>query len=150
MPLPILWKLKLKPLKKAMLTIVFIMGYSVVFVTIGRLATIFVLGKSLDTDTFWAFTIMANWYLCEMFVAHISISLPAIFHLVIRVTKHGFSSLFTDREFSNSLPRYGTSITKSRSYDRAGFARLAPEQTWPRTKVILRLDELANENKSLP
>lgn len=62
-----------------------------------------------------------------MLVAQVSISLPAIFHLVNRVTRHGFGSLFTDREYARVLPKYTSSSAKSHSHDPEGFVRLTTD-----------------------
>lgn len=104
---------------------------SVIFVTIGRLIFIVRLGASLNTDLSWSFAILIYWYMCEMLVASTCISLPTIFHFVLRGVRHGFRSLFTDREYSQDLPQWTDSDSRTlrnHSHNPSdGFVRLPPK-----------------------
>ncbi|KAI1097137.1 hypothetical protein F4804DRAFT_328510 [Jackrogersella minutella] len=50
MPLPMLWKLRMRTIQKMQVSAVFMCGYLVVVVSIGRLVTIIEAGNELDSD----------------------------------------------------------------------------------------------------
>jgi hypothetical protein len=63
MPLPIIWKLHLSPNRKALLLATFILGYSVIFLSVGRLVAITIVKTGLDNDS-----------TCEYCVVHSAVS----------------------------------------------------------------------------
>jgi hypothetical protein len=50
MPLPIIWKLHLSPNRKALLLATFVLGYGVIFLSVGRLVTITIIKTGLEND----------------------------------------------------------------------------------------------------
>ena len=115
--------------------------HSVIIFTVGRLVSVARAGKALDEDitcksscsilaksilyeqltVSGAFITPIYWFICEISVASIGISLPSIFRLVKRATCHGPAALLNDKE-------YPTDTSRSRETEKAvgggGFVRL--------------------------
>ncbi|KAI9724600.1 MAG: hypothetical protein M1828_003623 [Chrysothrix sp. TS-e1954] len=132
LPLPMLWRLQMKFAKKLLIAGVFVCGYCVVFMSVGRLVAIAQVANSLNADFTWNVTPIIQWTMVEPAIAVVSICLPAIFHLVKRTSDHGSLSLFTTRDVSkkasilpsSQISRMGRSTTKGGETDSEGFVRL--------------------------
>ncbi len=81
-----------------------------------------------------------HWAIAEGPISIVSMCLPHITHLAQRARQHGFSSLFTRREYAPS----STSNVGARSalaQDKEGFQRIGKGGTTPFTKDRLVLDQ---------
>ncbi|KAF3061499.1 hypothetical protein GL218_03013 [Daldinia childiae] len=95
MPMPMLWKLHMKTIRKIQILGVFICGYLVVVVSIGRLVTIIQAGDEVEKDPTYKISTPILWLGSEIAISIISVSLPSIFFLGQRVYRHGASSLLS-------------------------------------------------------
>ncbi|OJJ99926.1 hypothetical protein ASPACDRAFT_43563 [Aspergillus aculeatus ATCC 16872] len=77
-PLPLLWSLHMTRAKKAMLIGLFICGYSVVVVSVGRLITLLKAGSALEADLTWTTIEYICWVQCEGPISLMSVCLPNI------------------------------------------------------------------------
>ncbi|MCJ1225694.1 hypothetical protein MMC12_002343 [Toensbergia leucococca] len=93
MPMPILWRLQMNTSRKVWIMGVFLCGYCVIVVSIGRLVTLAKAGSSLESDLTWSTIPYIEWVQCEGPVSVISVCLPNIFTLGKRVYDHGFRSV---------------------------------------------------------
>lgn len=105
LPVPRLWRLQTDMRKKVRLLAIFVVAYCVVIFTIGRLISIAKAGKALDDDLTWAFVTTLYWFVCEISVASICISLPMIFQLAKRAAHHGPGALLNSRDYPTSSSR---------------------------------------------
>lgn len=115
MPLPIIWKLHLSMQRKVMLLGTFVLGYSVIFLSVGRLITVAKIERGLESDLtckycLWLekkrerlmnaigyFVDVLIWLHVEMSVASICISLPSCFSMVRRAREGGVGALISSR-----------------------------------------------------
>ncbi|OAG24768.1 hypothetical protein CC77DRAFT_1005711 [Alternaria alternata] len=97
MPLPIIWKLQLSMQRKVMLLGTFVLGYSVIFLSVGRLITVAKIERGLESDLTWYFVDVLIWLHVEMSVASICISLPSCFSMVRRAREGGVGALISSR-----------------------------------------------------
>ncbi|KAA8643796.1 uncharacterized protein ATNIH1004_010570 [Aspergillus tanneri] len=79
LPLPLLWRLKMKLVRKLLIIGVFLCGYMVVVVSIGRLVSIVKVGPNLEKDFTWEFVEPVQWLLSEIAISVFSVCLPSIF-----------------------------------------------------------------------
>ncbi|KGO70655.1 hypothetical protein PITC_055460 [Penicillium italicum] len=84
-PLPLLWTLQMTKAKKVMLTGLFICGYSVVILSIGRLVTLLKAGSTLEEDLTWTTIEYIYWVQCEGPISLMSVCLPNIMELARRL-----------------------------------------------------------------
>ncbi|KAJ5100497.1 hypothetical protein N7456_006549 [Penicillium angulare] len=110
-PLPLLWALQMTRMKKAMLTGIFICGYSVVIVSLGRLITLLKAGSGLEADLTWTTIEYICWVQCEGPISLMSVCLPNIMELGRRLRsvtngsrKSAISSLVSRRTASSYTP----------------------------------------------
>lgn len=94
LPMPVLWCLKLKASRKIVITLLFICGYCVVVVSIGRVASVKNFTNDLE-DTDYTIVPIVYWLTTEMSITVLSISLPSILILLKRLSEHGPMSLFS-------------------------------------------------------
>ncbi|KAJ5215985.1 uncharacterized protein N7498_002392 [Penicillium cinerascens] len=80
-PLPLLWSLHMTKAKKVMLTGLFICGYSVVILSLGRLITLLKAGSDLEADLTWTTIEYIRWVQCEGPISLMSVCLPNIVEL---------------------------------------------------------------------
>ncbi|KAI9667129.1 MAG: hypothetical protein M1831_001306 [Alyxoria varia] len=113
MPIPTLWKLHMKPLKRVLMVLVFLLGYTVPVLSLGRFATTMKTNEILNDDPNWGFGLQGPWSILEVSISFIGITIPGIFFLVKRGLRHGFLALFDDREYKYDYD-YGTDSDKSR------------------------------------
>jgi hypothetical protein len=97
LPLPLIWKLRLKKSRKILVSGVFVCGYSIIVISLGRLITITGDEEKFAKDLTWEAVPSLYWLTAEAPVSIISICLPSIFFLVRRFVKDGPASLFTSR-----------------------------------------------------
>ncbi|KAJ5356107.1 hypothetical protein N7517_010716 [Penicillium concentricum] len=84
-PLPLLWSLHMTKAKKIMLTGLFICGYSVVILSVGRLITLLKAGSALEADLTWSTIEYICWVQCEGPISLMSVCLPNIMELARRL-----------------------------------------------------------------
>ncbi|ETS75365.1 hypothetical protein PFICI_12309 [Pestalotiopsis fici W106-1] len=94
MPLPVLWKLRITTLRRIQICAVFVLGYLVVVVSIGRLVTILEAGDQIDLDPTYKLVLPLLWLGSEIAIAIVCVSLPSILFLGQRAHRNGFRSLF--------------------------------------------------------
>ncbi|KAI0002771.1 hypothetical protein F4779DRAFT_630906 [Xylariaceae sp. FL0662B] len=81
LPLPKIWRLQTSRARKIGITIIFLFGYGVVVVSLGRLVTVLTSGNALDTDLTYAGVPAIYWVTAEPPVTLLSICLPALLPL---------------------------------------------------------------------
>ncbi|KAF6239402.1 hypothetical protein HO173_002664 [Letharia columbiana] len=96
-PLPILWKLQLPPLRKYLLLGVFVCGYCVIVISIGRLVADIKAGPALVEDFTYNVVPITYWLSLEAPVSIVSICLPSIFSFIKRGIQGGPYSLLTSK-----------------------------------------------------
>ncbi|KAI9690815.1 MAG: hypothetical protein M1822_008434 [Bathelium mastoideum] len=117
LPLPMLWQLQMKLSNKILLIGVFICGYLVVVVAIGRIISTTKAGTAVETDPTWNFVGPFKWFGAEIAASVISVSLPSIFFLVRRTAREGFQSLYNPHHTRSKLGDSGQRDTE------AGYTR---------------------------
>ncbi|KAK6208474.1 putative secondary metabolism biosynthetic enzyme [Pestalotiopsis sp. IQ-011] len=81
LPLPLLWGLRASPARRFLVGVVFLCGYSVIVVSIGRLVTLASAGTHLLDDLTWTTVTYLEWVQCEGPISLISVCLPSIIYL---------------------------------------------------------------------
>ncbi|KAH7371737.1 hypothetical protein BKA66DRAFT_572706 [Pyrenochaeta sp. MPI-SDFR-AT-0127] len=104
LPMPMLWRLQLRRSRKILVTTVFVCGYCVILVSIGRLVTVIKSGEALNTDLTWAGVPPLYWLGAETPITILSVSLPSVFFLFRRARQHGAASLFSSRVSGSRIP----------------------------------------------
>ncbi|KAJ5807082.1 hypothetical protein N7474_010674 [Penicillium riverlandense] len=99
-PLPLLWTLQMTKAKKVMLSGLFVCGYSVVIVSLGRLVTLLKAGSALEADLTWSTIEYICWVQCEGPISLIAMSLSASKQTASDLLsgKRSFRPLEEDRE----------------------------------------------------
>ncbi|KAH7310895.1 hypothetical protein B0I35DRAFT_489801 [Stachybotrys elegans] len=92
LPLPILWRLQMKTARKLQISGVFVCGYLVVVVSIGRLVTIVQAGNELELDPTYRIATPVLWLGSEIAISIISVSLPSLFFLGKHIRLHGIQA----------------------------------------------------------
>jgi len=92
-----LWQLQMKKSRKALIIGVFLCGYCVIVISLGRLITVITTETALNEDLTYAGVKTIYWLGAEAPMTILSISLPSIFFLVRRAWRDGLTSLFTSR-----------------------------------------------------
>ncbi|KAI1747579.1 hypothetical protein F4782DRAFT_535240 [Xylaria castorea] len=122
LPVPMIWRLHMCRSRKAGITAVFVLGYSSVVVSIGRLATILTAGNSLNTDFTYEGIPFYYWITAEVPIMLFSICLPAMLPLARNINQHFYqplkyniSSLVSSnkRSLGNNVTRNGYSSISS-------------------------------------
>ncbi|KAI1751883.1 hypothetical protein F4782DRAFT_503490 [Xylaria castorea] len=81
LPIPKIWRLQASVSRKFAIILIFVLGYSVVVASLGRLITVFKESTALETDiTYYGLDIF-YWTWAELSVTLFGISLPAMVHL---------------------------------------------------------------------
>ncbi|KAJ2997562.1 hypothetical protein NUW58_g616 [Xylaria curta] len=117
LPVPIIWRLHTSRSRKTGITAVFVLGYSSVIVSIGRLATVLTAGDSLNTDFTCRFSLVIKhrqihtfrllnakayedegipsyyWITAEVPIMILSICLPAMLPLARHMNQHFYQPL---------------------------------------------------------
>ncbi|OTA82973.1 hypothetical protein M434DRAFT_400821 [Hypoxylon sp. CO27-5] len=81
LPLPQIWGLRISRGKKAGLFVVFILGYCVIVLSLGRLITVLTSGEGFNTDTTYVAIRTFYWVSAESPITIVCISLPAMLPL---------------------------------------------------------------------
>ncbi|KAF7864459.1 hypothetical protein EAF04_006593 [Stromatinia cepivora] len=111
LPMPLLFKLRLRLPRKILVTLLFLLGYTVIAFSIGRLVIIRQIGPSFHVDLTYNMVPLGRWLVIETPMCIVIVCLPAIFSLIRRLMKNGPSSLFTSKSYDSQ----NTSVT-SRQY----------------------------------
>ncbi|KAI1367185.1 hypothetical protein F5Y08DRAFT_336854 [Xylaria arbuscula] len=93
LPVPMIWGVQASSARKVAITAVFILGYSSVIVTIGRLVTAIHAGKSVNGDFTYEGIPHYYWVVAEAPIMIVSISLPAMLPLARHIGQHYFQPL---------------------------------------------------------
>ncbi|KAL6716059.1 hypothetical protein ACLMJK_007021 [Lecanora helva] len=102
LPLPIIARLSMKASRKALVTGVFVCGYLVIAISLGRLITSLTSEKLLNEDVTYYGINLFFWVAAEPAVSIIGCCLPIIFYLARRCITYGPASLFTSKPLSTS------------------------------------------------
>ncbi|KAI1176670.1 hypothetical protein F4777DRAFT_545477 [Nemania sp. FL0916] len=108
-PLPILWRLQTTAFRRIMILGIFVFGYSVIVVSIGRFVTLVRGGADTIDDPTWSVVAYLKWAQCESPISLISISLPSIFRLARRIYHYGIKGAMPDRRGPLNAPSRGES-----------------------------------------
>ncbi|KAJ5526482.1 hypothetical protein N7494_013132 [Penicillium frequentans] len=95
LPLPKIWSLKMTTRRKVAIIGVFVIGYSVIVVSIGRLITVVETGNSLNSDITWQVVHLAYWVGAEAPVTILCICLPPMAVLGRHLANNYFSKMST-------------------------------------------------------
>ncbi|RAL67379.1 hypothetical protein DID88_008135 [Monilinia fructigena] len=117
LPMPLLFKLRLSLTRKVCVTLLFLLGYTVIAFSIGRLVVIRQIGPSFIIDLTYNMVPLGRWLVIETPMCIVSVCLPAVFTLIKRLTQNGPSSLFTSKSYDSQNPsvtnaQYKGSVTK--------------------------------------
>ncbi|KAI9652791.1 MAG: hypothetical protein M1831_006593 [Alyxoria varia] len=100
MPMPILWRLQMRKVKKGLIGGILMLGYSVPVISLGRFGTTLKNRKSIDADPNWGFGHQEFWGALEISLSFIGIAIPCIFTMLRRAARHGPCALFNDQEYT--------------------------------------------------
>ncbi|KAF2865016.1 hypothetical protein BDV95DRAFT_531823, partial [Massariosphaeria phaeospora] len=81
LPVPKIWNLRISRTRKSGIMVVFILGYSVIVVSLGRMITVLKSAKALNEDITYEGMPMVYWVTCEAPTTLISICLPPMMKL---------------------------------------------------------------------
>ncbi|KUJ17703.1 uncharacterized protein LY89DRAFT_781852 [Mollisia scopiformis] len=115
LPLPKIYLLHMDLRKRFMVGLAFLAGYSVIFMSVGRMIQTAQVGSALDMDPIYTIIPMAYWIEAECGLSILAICLPAIFQLAKRVYRSGLVSLLSSKDFS--ALEYEMNSGKSRHTD---------------------------------
>ncbi|KAI1371685.1 hypothetical protein F4677DRAFT_450169 [Hypoxylon crocopeplum] len=119
LPMPIIWGLRASRMRKSGITIIFVLGYSVIVVSIGRLITISETGAAMDQDVAYE-SIPALYWLCvEGPVTLFSICIPAMVNLGRRLVTTFFSPLWDRIASALGIEKHETMNSTSGKYLRS-------------------------------
>ncbi|KAI0431573.1 hypothetical protein F5Y09DRAFT_330270 [Xylaria sp. FL1042] len=90
LPLPMLWGLQATIMRRIAVVVIFLFGYSVIIVSIGRLVTYMLHRTSLFDDLTWTSVGYVVWVQCEGLFSLVSICLPSIIRLIRRGLQHDY------------------------------------------------------------
>ncbi|KAI0383336.1 hypothetical protein F5Y04DRAFT_279044 [Hypomontagnella monticulosa] len=93
LPMPQIWRLSMSGVRKVGISIVFLLGYCVIVVSLGRLITLFLNSDGLNRDISYESIPICFWVTCEAPITLLSICLPAMLPLGRHVSKNYLSSL---------------------------------------------------------
>ncbi|KAI3340659.1 hypothetical protein F4824DRAFT_517121 [Ustulina deusta] len=114
LPLPMLWGLQVTAIRRIMVVVAFLFGYSVIVLSIGRLVTLARVGTSLFDDLTWTSIEYSVWVQCEGLVSLVSVCLPSIIRLAKHVFRNGRrESLSNSRASSEMLYSSTKSLQKA-------------------------------------
>ncbi|KAJ5419382.1 uncharacterized protein N7487_002932 [Penicillium crustosum] len=115
-PLPLLWSLHMSKAKKAMLIGLFICGYSVVILSIGRLITLLMGGSALEEDLTWSTIRYICWVQCEGPISLMSVCLPNIMELARRLRNKNKQPTTSALSLSRSKQTASELLSGNRSF----------------------------------
>ncbi|KAI1129793.1 hypothetical protein F5Y10DRAFT_237654 [Nemania abortiva] len=93
LPLPKIWRLRLGRSRKAGLFVIFVLGYGIIVVSIGRTVTVLTSQKAFSEDVTYAAIPLFYWFSTEPAVSMICICLPAMLGLGRSLVSAYFSPL---------------------------------------------------------
>ncbi|MCJ1241023.1 hypothetical protein MMC14_009027, partial [Varicellaria rhodocarpa] len=97
LPIPQVFGLRITWRRKLAVTVSFLLGYGVAFMSVGRLIMSVQVGRKLNTDlTFWIVPYL-YWDLAEISLSIMAVCLPAIFQLTRQTKRNGVRSLFRSK-----------------------------------------------------
>ncbi|KAI9719479.1 MAG: hypothetical protein M1828_006186 [Chrysothrix sp. TS-e1954] len=128
-PLPLLWSIQMETRKKVYIMLVFIAGYSVIAVTIGRLITLAQTGHDFAKDPTWITYDFDVWAILEAPLSIFCITIPSMNNLAKRGFRHGFGSLLNSRSYDDPTGQYSsTSGYGSKTRDHEEYLNLSGAQ----------------------
>ncbi|KAI1282228.1 hypothetical protein F5Y07DRAFT_395028 [Xylaria sp. FL0933] len=96
LPVPMIWGIQASRIRKASITLVFILAYSSLVVSIGRLVTVLRTGKSIDEDFTYEGLPHYYWVLVEVPILIVSITLPAMLPLARHIDRAYYQPLVSN------------------------------------------------------
>ncbi|KAJ5519097.1 hypothetical protein N7453_001519 [Penicillium expansum] len=115
-PMPLLWSLHLTKGKRLLLIGLFICGYSVVILSVGRLITLLKAGSALEEDLTWSTIEYICWVQCEGPVSLMSVCLPNIMELARRLRNRNKQLSTSALSLSGSKQTASDFMSDSRSF----------------------------------
>ncbi|KAJ5715856.1 uncharacterized protein N7483_013037 [Penicillium malachiteum] len=116
LPLPKIWSLKMTTRRKMAIIGVFVIGYSVIVVSIGRLITVLLTGSSLNSDITWSVVHLAYWVGAEAPVTLLCICLPPMAVLGRYLANNYFSRMSSKFNSLFSSNKHSDGTVGSQSY----------------------------------
>lgn len=121
---------------------IFLCGYSVIVVSIGRLVSIAKAVATLEDDLTWSTITYLEWVQCEGPLSVTSVCLPNIFNLGTLIHTHGLRSLFRAGKNQPDRPYFPGSVNSNKTFIKM--------ETLPRDREALywgRSEELEPEGE---
>ncbi|KAI1142337.1 hypothetical protein F5Y05DRAFT_370569 [Hypoxylon sp. FL0543] len=118
LPLRPLWRLQAPISRRAVVGVVFICGYCVIVISVGRLVTLAKAGSHLLDDFTWTTITYLEWVQCEGPISLISVCLPNIFRLIKRVHDKGVRGALPDTRTGSNMLSSNTSGATKRQFIR--------------------------------
>ncbi|KAI0551569.1 hypothetical protein F4679DRAFT_131366 [Xylaria curta] len=123
-PLPKVLRLHTNLKRKIGLLIVFILGYAVIVVSIGRLVNVVKIGKNLNTDPTWESPVLFFWVNAEPAISIICLCLPAMLplgrHLAHNYMEPAWSVISRFGSRSSLKSKSGNFSTNDNTYGNSG------------------------------
>ncbi|KAF4629745.1 hypothetical protein G7Y89_g8399 [Cudoniella acicularis] len=95
LPLPMLFKLQMSRIRRILVVGIFVCGYSIIVISVGRLVTVLKSKSDLAADLTYAGVPSLYWLSAEPAITILSICLPSIFFLGRKFFRDGPKSLFS-------------------------------------------------------
>ncbi|KAI1777430.1 hypothetical protein F4818DRAFT_439786 [Hypoxylon cercidicola] len=93
LPLPMIWGLQANRARRGAITAVFVLGYCVIIVSLGRLITLVVSAEAIEADITYEGVPFFYWVAAEAPVTILSVCLPAMLPLGRHIVRHYFGPL---------------------------------------------------------
>ncbi|KAI9035838.1 Major Facilitator Superfamily protein [Aspergillus affinis] len=116
LPLPKIWTLQMTTTRKMAIIGVFVIGYSVIVVSIGRLITVLLTGSTLDSDITYSVVHLAYWVGAEAPITMLCICLPPMTALGRYLANNYFSKMSSRVHSLFSTIKGSKGTAASRSY----------------------------------
>ncbi|OJJ67582.1 hypothetical protein ASPBRDRAFT_47637 [Aspergillus brasiliensis CBS 101740] len=116
LPLPKIWTLQMTTSRKIAIIGVFVVGYSVIVVSIGRLITVLLTGESLNSDITYSVVHLAYWVGAEAPITLLCICLPPMTALGRHLANNYFFKVSSKIQYLLSTFKGSKGTAASRSY----------------------------------
>ncbi|KAI2890473.1 hypothetical protein CBS76997_6660 [Aspergillus niger] len=116
LPVPKIWSLQMTTTRKLGIIGVFVIGYSVIVVSLGRLTTVLLTGSSLNSDITYTVVHLAYWVGAEAPITMLCICLPPMTTLGRYLANNYFSKISSRVQSLFSTIKGSRGTVESRSY----------------------------------
>ncbi|KAK8030029.1 hypothetical protein PG993_011320, partial [Apiospora rasikravindrae] len=117
-PMPILLRLQAPLARRVKVGVLFLCGYSVIVISIGRLVSIAKAGPHLLDDINWTTITYMEWLLCEGPISLVSVCLPNIFRLFKRASQDGIRGMLPDSRGGSKMVSSDTNASRKGQFIR--------------------------------